>query len=119
MQVKIIFSAGELDDTKLIEGITGEKSIYKQRGEQDPEPGAQQEKPKRLRLVVDVSGSMYRFNGKTLHTVLFSYKGPPAERRKRDKRYCFLKNCASKIPLHSGLGPGHNYFRFFFFSLKT
>ncbi len=54
---------GELDDTRLIEGITGEKSIYKKRGEQEPEPGAPQEKPKRLRLLVDVSGSMYRFNG--------------------------------------------------------
>merc|ERR1719270_590490 len=54
---------GELDDTRLIEGITGEKTIYKRRGEQDPEPGSVQEKPKRLRLVVDVSGSMYRFNG--------------------------------------------------------
>jgi len=39
------------------------KTIYKRRGEQEPEPGAVQEKPKRLRLVVDVSGSMYRFNG--------------------------------------------------------
>jgi len=56
-------TSGELDDTRLIEGITGEKSIYKRRGEQDPEPGAPQEKPKRLRLLVDVSGSMYRFNG--------------------------------------------------------
>jgi len=56
--------SGELDDTKLIEGITGEKSIYKKRGEHEPEPGAPQEKPKRLRLLVDVSGSMYRFNGK-------------------------------------------------------
>ncbi len=55
---------GELDDTRLIEGITGERSIYKKRGEQDPEPGAPQEKPKRLRLLLDCSGSMYRFNGK-------------------------------------------------------
>ena len=47
----------------MIEGITGEKTIYKRRGEQEPEPGAPQEKPKRLRLVVDVSGPMYRFNG--------------------------------------------------------
>ncbi len=54
---------GELDDTRLIEGITGEKTIYKRRAEQEPEPGSVQEKPKRLRLVVDVSGSMYRFNG--------------------------------------------------------
>ena len=56
-------TSGELDDTRLIEGITGERTIYKKRGEQEPEPGAPQEKPKRLRLVVDCSGSMYRFNG--------------------------------------------------------
>ena len=58
-----LFLKGELDDTRLIEGITGEKSIYKKRAEQDPEPGAPQEKPKLMRLLVDVSGSMYRFNG--------------------------------------------------------
>ena len=83
---------GELDDMRLIEGITGEKSIYKKRGEQvghnksrnystalcdghflsnvmwlqDPEPGTPQEKPKKLRLLVDVSGSMYRFNGESI-----------------------------------------------------
>lgn len=56
-------TSGELDDTKLIESITGEKSVYKKRGEQEPEIGSPQEKPKLLRLVVDVSGSMYRFNG--------------------------------------------------------
>lgn len=28
-----------------------------------PQVGSPQQKPKRLRLVVDVSGSMYRFNG--------------------------------------------------------
>lgn len=40
-------TSGELDDMKLIEGITGERSIYKRRTEQDPEPGQVQEKPKR------------------------------------------------------------------------
>ncbi|XP_076068942.1 von Willebrand factor A domain-containing protein c12.2 isoform X2 [Oratosquilla oratoria] len=54
---------GELDDTKLIEGLAGERGIYKQRREEEPEMGAPMTKPKRLRLVVDVSGSMYRFNG--------------------------------------------------------
>ncbi|CAH1781042.1 unnamed protein product [Owenia fusiformis] len=54
---------GDLDDAKLIEGITGEKSIYRRRGEQDPEMGTPQQKPKLLKLVVDVSGSMYRFDG--------------------------------------------------------
>lgn len=56
-------TSGEMDDTKLVEGITGEKNIYKKRAEQEPEPGQPQEKPKRLKLLVDVSGSMYRFNG--------------------------------------------------------
>ncbi|XP_067848605.1 von Willebrand factor A domain-containing protein 8 [Heptranchias perlo] len=56
-------SIGELDDTKIIDGLTGEKAIYKRRGELEPELGSPQQKPKRLRLVVDVSGSMYRFNG--------------------------------------------------------
>ena len=53
-------TSGELDDNRLIDGLTGERSIYKKRGEQDPEVGTPQEKPKRLKLVVDVSGSMYR-----------------------------------------------------------
>lgn len=55
-------SSGDFDDSKLIESITGEKTIYRKRGEQEPEVGSPQVKPKRLRLVVDVSGSMYRFN---------------------------------------------------------
>jgi len=55
---------GDLDDTKLVEALVGEKNIFKRRGE-DPnsENSLNMEKPKRLRLVVDVSGSMYRFNG--------------------------------------------------------
>ncbi|XP_032888798.1 von Willebrand factor A domain-containing protein 8 [Amblyraja radiata] len=56
-------SVGELDDTKIIDGLAGEKAIYKRRGEMEPELGSPQQKPKRLRLLVDVSGSMYRFNG--------------------------------------------------------
>lgn len=55
-------TSGELDDNKLIEGITGERTIYRKRANQDPEPGQPQEKPKRLKLVVDVSGSMYRYD---------------------------------------------------------
>ncbi|XP_068602140.1 von Willebrand factor A domain-containing protein 8 [Brachionichthys hirsutus] len=54
---------GELDDAKIIDGLVGERTIYKRRGELDPEPGSPQLKPKRLRVLVDVSGSMYRFNG--------------------------------------------------------
>ncbi|XP_070067126.1 von Willebrand factor A domain-containing protein 8 isoform X2 [Drosophila virilis] len=54
---------GELDDTRLIEGITGEKNIYKRRSEANPWADYALTKPNRLKLVVDVSGSMYRFNG--------------------------------------------------------
>lgn len=53
---------GELDDSKLIEGIAGEKHVYKRRGIIDPSSGHRVPKPKRLRFVVDCSGSMYRFN---------------------------------------------------------
>jgi von Willebrand factor A domain-containing protein 8 len=58
---------GDLDDAKLVEAITGEKNVYKRRGE-DPnaDNSFNMEKPKRLRLIVDVSGSMYRFNGNYL-----------------------------------------------------
>lgn len=56
-------SSGDFDDRKIVEGITGERSIYKKRGEQNPEPGTVQELPKRIRFVMDISGSMYRFNG--------------------------------------------------------
>lgn len=43
-------------------GLLGEKTIFRRRAEQEPEIGTPQYKPKLLRLVVDVSGSMYRFN---------------------------------------------------------
>uniref|UniRef100_A0A1I7YH63 VWFA domain-containing protein n=1 Tax=Steinernema glaseri TaxID=37863 RepID=A0A1I7YH63_9BILA len=55
--------SGDFDDGKLIEGMTGEKAIYRRRLDVPPEPGSDQKKPKRLRLCFDVSGSMYRFNG--------------------------------------------------------
>ena len=54
---------GDLDDSKLIEGIAGEKHVYKRRGMIDSSSGHRlPTKPKRLRFVVDCSGSMYRFN---------------------------------------------------------
>ncbi|KAJ3366076.1 hypothetical protein HDU91_002000 [Kappamyces sp. JEL0680] len=53
---------GELDESKLFEGITGEHAIFKKRGHEDTQAGFH-ELPKRLKFVFDVSGSMYRFNG--------------------------------------------------------
>lgn len=48
---------GEMDDDKIIEGLTGEHTIYKRRGLQDPTAGGQQEHPKRVCFVADVSGA--------------------------------------------------------------
>ncbi len=47
--------------TSFLAGITGERTIYRRRTDVEPELGAPQIKPKRLKLVVDVSGSMYRY----------------------------------------------------------
>ncbi|KAG0177699.1 von Willebrand factor A domain-containing protein 8 [Apophysomyces sp. BC1021] len=55
-------SSGDLDDAKIIEGLTGEKAIYKKRGEDDPEIGLFQEKPKQMSFIFDLSASMFRFN---------------------------------------------------------
>ncbi|XP_066146647.1 von Willebrand factor A domain-containing protein 8 [Euwallacea fornicatus] len=55
-------TSGELDDVKLIDGLLGEKTIFRRRTEQEPEIGTPQIKPKLFRVLVDVSGSMYRFN---------------------------------------------------------
>eukprot|EP01119_Soliformovum_irregulare_P011942 TRINITY_DN3062_c0_g1_i3.p1 TRINITY_DN3062_c0_g1~~TRINITY_DN3062_c0_g1_i3.p1 ORF type:complete len:1359 (+),score=391.60 TRINITY_DN3062_c0_g1_i3:331-4077(+) len=54
-------TSGDLDDSKLIEGLTGEKNIYRKRG-QDASGFGNQQKKKMIRFVLDVSGSMYRFN---------------------------------------------------------
>ena len=54
---------GELDDSALVDGIAGASNIYRQRREVPPEAGQPQVKPKRVRLLLDASGSMYRFNG--------------------------------------------------------
>ncbi|XP_028966962.1 von Willebrand factor A domain-containing protein 8 [Galendromus occidentalis] len=54
---------GDVDETKLVEAAAGEKNIFKRRMVPEHKNRGRQEKPKRLVLLVDVSGSMYRFNG--------------------------------------------------------
>ncbi|RLN94302.1 hypothetical protein BBJ28_00003843 [Nothophytophthora sp. Chile5] len=60
-------SSGELDDGKLVDGVAGERLVFKRRGVSDSPfqgpAGHQQQEPKRMLFVMDVSGSMYRFNG--------------------------------------------------------
>ena len=52
---------GELDERKLVETIVGDSNVYKKRGE-ERNPFEPQELPKRIKFLMDVSGSMYRFN---------------------------------------------------------
>mmetsp|Transcript_1429 Transcript_1429/g.1959 ORF Transcript_1429/g.1959 Transcript_1429/m.1959 type:complete len:243 (-) Transcript_1429:1635-2363(-) len=53
--------AGDLDERRLIDGITGEKNIYKRRGERPPDPFSFQSLPKRLTFLFDVSSSMSHY----------------------------------------------------------
>lgn len=58
-------TAGDLDDTRLAEALSGEATVYKQRTEVDQTHFASQrgDNKKKFHFVLDVSGSMYRFNG--------------------------------------------------------
>jgi MoxR-like ATPase len=53
---------GDLDDRKLIDGLTGDRNIYRLRGEVPPEPGAFQSLPKRIHFLFDLSMSMSRYS---------------------------------------------------------
>jgi len=55
-------TSGELDDARLVDGASGDKHIYKRRGVPE-NANKRQKRPKRIRFVMDCSGSMYRFNG--------------------------------------------------------
>ncbi|KPA74668.1 hypothetical protein ABB37_08997 [Leptomonas pyrrhocoris] len=54
---------GVWDDKKLVEGIVGDKNVYKRRVDSKDTNPFQQRYKKRLVFVLDVSASMYRFNG--------------------------------------------------------
>lgn len=57
-------STGELDDSRIVEAIAGEKDVFKRRGiaEESPNQGLDEDEKMFITLVVDVSASMYRFN---------------------------------------------------------
>jgi len=54
---------GELDENKLVEGLAGERAIYKKRGKNEEKSSLKQKKKKLLYFTVDCSASMFRFNG--------------------------------------------------------
>eukprot|EP00760_Papus_ankaliazontas_P017911 PhM_4_TR17397/c0_g1_i1/m.85845 len=52
---------GVLDDSKIVDGLTGEKGIFKRRAD-SPDSGFNKNKKKKMMFVLDASASMYRFN---------------------------------------------------------
>ncbi len=57
-------SNGELDDTRLVDAVAGEKDVFKRRGVATESNNTSLAiEPTPIKLVVDVSASMYRFNG--------------------------------------------------------
>jgi len=55
---------GELDDSRLVDALTGEKDVFKRRGNDDNEnkDNSLGSNPVNIKLIVDISASMYRFN---------------------------------------------------------
>lgn len=59
-------SDGELDDTRLVEGVAGERLVFKKRGTTESKSKSDDDDDRakrRICFVMDCSGSMYRFNG--------------------------------------------------------
>lgn len=57
-------STGELDDSRIVDAIAGERDVFKRRGmaEEAPNRTFEEDESMFITLVVDVSASMYRFN---------------------------------------------------------
>ena len=66
--------AGDLDDRRLIDGLTGDRNIYKRRGMAPPDPFAFQELPKRAHFLFDLSRSMRTFGDGRLQRSLEAYR---------------------------------------------
>jgi len=58
-------STGELDDSRLVDALAGEKDVFKRRGKATNSSinATKAAEPMAIKLVVDISASMYRFNG--------------------------------------------------------
>jgi len=58
-------STGELDDSRLVDALSGEKDVFKRRGspQESRNDLSLSSHPVTLRMIVDISASMYRFNG--------------------------------------------------------
>ena len=54
-------STGELDDSRIVDALSGERDVFKRRGNPDDSTTLHAESVT-IKLVVDISASMYRFN---------------------------------------------------------
>ena len=54
---------GDLDDSKIVDAKTGATDIFRRRIDKKETPGSPLMKPKRIIFLIDMSASMYRFNG--------------------------------------------------------
>ncbi|KAI8989190.1 AAA domain-containing protein [Trametes punicea] len=93
---------GELDDSRLTEGLTGEATVYKRRGVTKPELGRPQLKPKRIRFLFDVSASMYRFQydgrlKRSMETAIMLME--TFDRLTRKEKYVWDSGDSPSIPL--------------------
>jgi len=57
-------ATGELDENRIVDAISGERDVFKRRGNPDEfNNDVLHSEPVTIKLVVDISASMYRFNG--------------------------------------------------------
>mmetsp|Transcript_11171 Transcript_11171/g.23524 ORF Transcript_11171/g.23524 Transcript_11171/m.23524 type:complete len:300 (+) Transcript_11171:361-1260(+) len=55
-------SNGELDENKIVDALSGERDVFKRRGNPSTNGNFLHNKPITIKLLVDISASMYRFN---------------------------------------------------------
>jgi len=57
-------TTGELDESRIVDALAGERDVFKRRGNpNDNQNNPLHSEPATIKLIVDVSASMYRFNG--------------------------------------------------------
>ncbi|KAL7537710.1 hypothetical protein ACHAXR_008021, partial [Thalassiosira sp. AJA248-18] len=56
-------TTGELDESRIVDAVAGEKNIFRRRGNPDANTDSLHSHPVTIKLIVDISTSMYRFNG--------------------------------------------------------
>jgi len=98
-------TTGELDENRIADALSGERDVFKRRGNpDDANNNALQSEPITIKLIVDISASMYRFNGydqrlqRLLEATLMMMEG-----LRDDKRFRFHivghNGSSAKIPL--------------------